>query len=926
MQLIFNKRKILNKIKNKMANTTLNQLDLQIFSRQLNGSTMSEKELLDVHNMKPFIIGANSNGSEVVKNLVKNGMRDIYLHDEFVVEEKDIKNIYFLFDGDLGLTKADALKKYNPNIQIILRSEINKDYIRTLKIDCIVVTTILEWDFLKRLNDIAKELQIPFILGCNMGLSFFVFSCFPQLQGENDNKPQRSHYHFEKYFSTETSLDQILNLQTYNELHQETFALLCTIFEYLKQHNQLPELFSIEDSEEFYTKLQSMAQIFEINLRFTKETYCKYIMNSRIELAAVAQVCGALIATEVLKSVIKRLEPYNQVIFWEDMQQMRNAQIDHHQQQIRSKKQFFDYEMLLGEQIMNDIANLKVLLVGCGAVGCEQVKNLYSIGACRGEKGHLYLVDDDLIEGSNIPRQVCFTYKDIKQNKAKTCQNWLQKKGSSIKVTSYDILLCKENENVFTYEFFKNIDLIIIAVDSSSAREYIADKAIEHKIFLIESGTHGFEAQSQSQIPYLSKRIEIPVKEQISTASCTAKSALKNEGDSLVYSKSIFNSEFSQLRTDDDVTFLTNQLLQDLMQLYSKMQDNLNFCFKVLKLFVIEIFNKMFYDDVIQIGKISNQNYNPFKFDEKNPDHLELVDSLCHILNQALTEFSQKNSLDNKNSIIIQSPSQILPIFDKDDFFHANIAYQISKLRSQAFNINYKLERYDAVGKIGNIIPAIIQSTSVASGFAFLQIIPWLINKEEISQLYQEIIQENSNLRQQQQGNNEVTQKANLTRNDLFLSEDRVLEFKNRFNQLGFVDTFGNVSYPDSLNRSRIKFEIAYLNSFDLKVKTETKLPEIVQQINEILSKNALPETYVVEIQQQKIFWKDFQSNRTVFSSLKQSLSNYQQQDILSIIKSIQSDYSLSTPCKLVIFTSKLMKNVIKVPGEKISEINIFFD
>ncbi|KAL4467504.1 hypothetical protein ABPG72_004572 [Tetrahymena utriculariae] len=909
-----------------MADSSLNHLELQIFSRQLNKSIMSEKEFLSARNMKPFVIGANSNGSEVVKNLVKNGVREIYLYDESLVEEKDIKNIYFLFEDDIGLTKADALKKYNPNIQILSKQEVNSDNIRALSINCLVVATLLEWDFLKRLNNIAIELQIPFILGCTIGLSFFVFSCFPQLQGENINERQRSrsHVHFEKYFSTERTIDEIFNLQTYNEKHQETFSLLCTLFEYLKQHNQLPELFIQDDSEEFYTNLQSIAQSFQADLRFTKEIYCKYIMSSRLELAAVAQVCGALTATEVLKAVIKRLEPYNQVIFWEDIQQMRNMKLDNYQQKKYNNQQYFDYQMLLGEQIMSNITNLKVLLVGCGAVGCEQVKNLYSIGACRGEKGHLYLVDDDLIEGSNIPRQVCFTEKDIKKNKAKTCQNWLQNKDSSIKITSFDILLCKENENIFTYEFFQNLDLIIIAVDSSSSREYIANKAIEHKIFLIESGTYGFEAQSQSQIPYLSKRIDVPIKEQISTASCTAKIALKNEGDSLVYSKSIFDSEFSQLRTSDG-NFLTNKMLQDLMQMYLKMYENQNFCQKVLKLFVVEIFNKLFYDDVMEIG----DTHNPFKYDEKNADHLEFADSLCHILHLALTEFSQKNSMSSQNSNSVQNASLILPIFDKDDFFHANIAYQISKLRSLAFNINFKLERYDAVGKIGNIIPAIIQSTSVASGFAFLQVIPWLINKQEILKLYSEIIQENSILRQQyqnQEDNNQVHQKVNSIRNDLFLNEDRVLEFKNRFDQFGFVDTFGDVSFPESLNRSKIKFEISYLNQFDLKVNVEAKLSELIQLINEVLSKNALPEAYIVEVWQQIVFWKGFQSNCVVTSSIKKSLSEYQQKDIFSIIRSIKNDFLIKNPCQLVIFTSKPMNNTILVQGEKISEINIFLN
>ncbi|KAL4489426.1 hypothetical protein ABPG72_002722 [Tetrahymena utriculariae] len=901
-------------------NLSLTQKDLQTYSRQLNQSTMSEKELLKVFGIKPLVIGVSSTGSEVVKNLVKNGVKHIYLHDESQIEEKDLRNICYFFPNDIGSQKADALKKYNQDIKILSRQEINSDQIRAQKIDCIVVTSILEWDFLVQLNDIAIECKIPFVFGCVLGFSFFVFSCFPQDQVENNNEIQdQQHSHFEKYFSNKTKMDQVFNLQTYNELHQETFALLCSIFAYLKKHGKFPNQLNQKDSKDFYSNLQSMAQDFEVQLRFSKELYCKYFAQLRQEISPVAQVCGGITATEILKTVIQRLRPLNQVIFYENILQVQNSKIYDQELIMKRKGQFFDLEMLVGEQLVDDIANLKVLLVGCGAVGCEQVKNIYSVGACRGQKGHLYLVDNDLIEASNIPRQVCFSEDDIKKNKAKACQNWLLQKDSQTQVTSFEILLCKENEHIFNDEFFQNIDLIILAVDSILARDYIANKAVKHKKFLIETGTYGFESQSQSQIPFLSKKIDISQQQEISTASCTVKSNLKSQGDSLVYSKTIFASEFSQVRTDDG-NFLKNNTLNNLMEMYSKKDNNLEFCLQVLRLHAEEIFNKMFYDDILEIGK----DYNPFKYDQTNSDHKELVDSLCHLLNLSLTQFCLKSS-DN-NQISIQNPSQILPIFDKDDIFHASIVYQISKLRSLAFNINYSLERYEAVGKIGNIVPAIIQSTSVASGFAFLEIITWLINKEKIIDLYQELVQENRIAKSQfyinHKDNNE---KPNPIRNDLFLSEEKIEEFQNKFYSFGFYETFGKLSDPDSLNRSMIQFEISYLNSFDLNIKVETCLSELITSINLILASNNLPEAYFIEFQDQIIYINYKQSISSLYEPLRQPLQDYLQKGFYQTILGISKDFSKQNICNLVIYNSKQVRTLLH-KGDRISEIQISFN
>jgi molybdopterin/thiamine biosynthesis adenylyltransferase len=57
--------------------------------------------------------------------------------------------------------------------------------------------------------------------------------------------------------------------------------------------------------------------------------------------------------------------------------------------------------------LQDKLANLKYFMVGCGALGCELFKNFAMMGVACGEKGVITVTDDDVIEKSNLSRQVC---------------------------------------------------------------------------------------------------------------------------------------------------------------------------------------------------------------------------------------------------------------------------------------------------------------------------------------------------------------------------------------------------------------------------------------------------------------------------------------------------------------------------------------
>lgn len=57
-------------------------------------------------------------------------------------------------------------------------------------------------------------------------------------------------------------------------------------------------------------------------------------------------------------------------------------------------------------------------MVGCGALGCENIKNFALCGITCGMNGELIVTDNDRIEVSNLSRQFLFREDNVGQSKS----------------------------------------------------------------------------------------------------------------------------------------------------------------------------------------------------------------------------------------------------------------------------------------------------------------------------------------------------------------------------------------------------------------------------------------------------------------------------------------------------------------------------
>lgn len=130
---------------------------------------------------------------------------------------------------------------------------------------------------------------------------------------------------------------------------------------------------------------------------------------------------------------------------------------------------------------------MNLLLVGVGGVGCEFLILLkeYCNSLDGGNPFNIVIIDDDLVEESNLNRQRLFDKKDIGRSKVEAASK-------KIKVTP----LKAKVETINDIEFFKQFDLFVLAVDNLETRRWMNSTILQLRtsdFFLLDLGVEGFK-------------------------------------------------------------------------------------------------------------------------------------------------------------------------------------------------------------------------------------------------------------------------------------------------------------------------------------------------------------------------------------------------------------------------------------------------
>jgi tRNA A37 threonylcarbamoyladenosine dehydratase len=136
-------------------------------------------------------------------------------------------------------------------------------------------------------------------------------------------------------------------------------------------------------------------------------------------------------------------------------------------------------EMLIGKKALDIITAARVAVFGIGGVGGYTAEMLARMGV-----GHITLIDGDVVEESNINRQIIATLDTVGRSKTEVMKERILSINPDACVTAKNIFFLPEN----SYEIdFSDFNYIADAVDTVSAKIEIAVRAEKAGVPVISS-------------------------------------------------------------------------------------------------------------------------------------------------------------------------------------------------------------------------------------------------------------------------------------------------------------------------------------------------------------------------------------------------------------------------------------------------------
>ncbi len=140
--------------------------------------------------------------------------------------------------------------------------------------------------------------------------------------------------------------------------------------------------------------------------------------------------------------------------------------------------------LLIGEEGQKKLSKAKVLVCGCGGLGSNVIFNLASLGI-----GEIGLVDDDVVELSNLNRQ--FIHDKVGLDKVVSAKEKVNKFNPDIKVSTYKTKLSSDNYS----EIVEKYDILIDCFDSYESKFLLNDISIKTGKALVHGGISEFFGQ-----------------------------------------------------------------------------------------------------------------------------------------------------------------------------------------------------------------------------------------------------------------------------------------------------------------------------------------------------------------------------------------------------------------------------------------------
>jgi len=141
----------------------------------------------------------------------------------------------------------------------------------------------------------------------------------------------------------------------------------------------------------------------------------------------------------------------------------------------------------VGEEGQLKLLDSKVLLVGAGGLGSPASLYLAAAGV-----GRLGIVDADVVDESNLQRQIVHSTESLGEPKVESAQRAIEALNPDVEVVSYQERLTSENIERILADGW---DVIVDGADNFPTRYLVNDASVWHRIPVVHGSIYRFEGQ-----------------------------------------------------------------------------------------------------------------------------------------------------------------------------------------------------------------------------------------------------------------------------------------------------------------------------------------------------------------------------------------------------------------------------------------------
>uniref|UniRef100_A0A671UDF8 Ubiquitin-like modifier-activating enzyme 6 n=1 Tax=Sparus aurata TaxID=8175 RepID=A0A671UDF8_SPAAU len=364
-------------------------------------------------------------------------------------------------------------------------------------------------------------------------------------------------------------------------------AAMLALDTFQEQHGRLPNIRCLQDAERTDILTSHFpSSLLSFQTSVNAELVRCLSRTARGTLPPLAAAVGGLASQEVLKAITGKFAPLQQWFYLDAIEVVGPLQSVPAEEFFPRGDRYDGLRACIGESMCQQLHKLRVFMVGCGAIGCEMLKNfaLLGVGLAK-SSGEVCITDPDLIEKSNLNRQFLFRPHHIQKPKSTTAADATCDINPDLQVDAHLNKVCPATESIYSDSFYTRLNFVVTALDNVEARRYVDSRCVSNQRALLDSGTMGTKGHTEIIVPKLTESYNShrdPPEEEI--PFCTLKSFPSVIEHTIQWARDKFENAFVHKPSMYNSFWQTHNSAEGVLQVRHKSGESLDGSFQVIKL------------------------------------------------------------------------------------------------------------------------------------------------------------------------------------------------------------------------------------------------------------------------------------------------------------------------------------------------------